>query len=331
MSGNGKGTLRPRLSIVGGGAWGVALASAAARAGSEVVIHSRRAVPAQPSVRHVTDLRDVAAHAQTILLAVPSAHLRDVARGLGAHLDGHHHLVHGIRGLVSRPSTDPAWEGDELATISQILREETPVRRYGALGGPVLTDELASGAPSVMVVGSHFVEVLDAVRASLGTPALRIYPTEDLVGLEWAAALTSILAVAVGFARGAGMRAGLVSAFAVRGVHEAARVAVAAGAQERTFLGLGGIGDLLAAMSQVERPEVRLGEALAHDEPMSSALAKLGQKIEAIELAPRVAAFAARHRIVAPILATVAEGLLAEHTTEELLHRLMTAPMSGHA
>jgi glycerol-3-phosphate dehydrogenase (NAD(P)+) len=279
----------------------------------------------------VTDLRDVAKHAQTILLAVPSAHLREVGRALGEHLDGHHHLVHGIRGLVPRASTDPAWEGDELATISQILREETPVRRFGALGGPVLTDELANGSPSVMVVGSHFGEVLDAVRLALGTSVLRIYATEDLIGLEWASALTSILAVAIGFARGAGMQSGLVSAFAVRGVHEAARVATAAGAQERTFVGLGGIGDLLAAMSQEERPEIRLGEALARNEPMESALAKLGQKIEAIELAPRVAAFAKRHKIVAPILDAVAQGILARKPTEELLHQLMTAPMSGHA
>lgn len=325
-----------KLSIVGGGEWGVALASAAARAGSEVVLHARRSLDSLPaSVRHVTDLGEVARHAQTIILAVPSAHVREVGRALGEHLDGHHHLVHGIRGLVTRPSTDPAWDGDELATISQILREETPARRFGALGGPVLTDELTDGSPSVMVVGSHFAEVLDAVRVAFGTPALRIYATEDLIGLEWASALTSILAVAIGFARGAGMRSGLVSAFAVRGVHEAARVATAAGAQERTFVGLGGIGDLLAAMSQEERPEIRLGEALAHNEPMDSALAKLGQKIEAVELAPRVATFAKRHRIVAPILDAVAEGIIAQtsskNPTEVLLHRLMTAPMSGHA
>src|SRR5205823_5900769 len=82
------------------------------------------------------------------------------------------------------------------ATISSVVREETPVRRVGALGGPVLTDELSAGAPCVMVVASRYPEVIKVVRHALGAPSLRIYASDDLVGLEWASALTSILAAA---------------------------------------------------------------------------------------------------------------------------------------
>jgi glycerol-3-phosphate dehydrogenase (NAD(P)+) len=321
------------LSVVGGGAWGVALATAGQAAGSSVMLYSRRKhddLP--PAVQHTEDLGALARHARTILLAVPSKHVRELARELGDHLDGNHILVHGIRGLVSRPSSDPAWEGDELATISAVLREETPARRFGALGGPVLTDELAKGSPSVMVVASHYPEVLDEVKSTLAGASVRIYTTDDLLGLEWASALMSILGIAVGFARGAGVAAGLASAFAIRGVHESARVAVAAGAHERTFLGLGGFGDLLAAMSQNARPEVRLGEALAKGASIEAAVKELGQRIEAIELAPRVAEFAERHKVPAPILTTVAEGILGQKSAPELVQRLMSAPITtGHA
>ncbi len=321
-----------QLAVVGGGAWGVALATAAHAAGSSVLLYSRRPHGDLPSaVERTEDLAALARHGRTILLAVPSTHVRELARELGDHLDGHHVLVHGIRGLVPRPSSDPSWEGDELATISAILREETPARRFGALGGPVLTEELAKGLPSVMVAASHYPEVLEEVRENLAGATVRIYTTDDLLGLEWASALMSILGIAVGFARGAGVAAGLASAFAIRGVHESARVAIAAGAQERTFLGLGGFGDLLAAMSQNARPEVRLGEALAKGASIDDAVKELGQRIEAIELAPRIAEFAARHKVAAPILTTVAEGILGQKSAPELVQKLMSAPISGLA
>ncbi len=330
--GNGKGSSRPRISVVGGGAWGVALASAAANAGSEVLLYTRRVHATLPArVQTTASLREIAEHARTILVAVPSDRVRELARELGDHLDGRHYLVHGVRGLVPRPSRDPAFDGNELVTIGEVFREETPARRFGALGGPILTDELAAGAPSVLVVASHYPAVRAAVRATLGGSALRIYTTDDLIGLEWASALTSILAVAVGYARGAGLGAGLVSAFAIRGVHEAARIAVAAGATERTFLGLGGIGDLLATLSQEERPEIRLGEALARGEPLRDVVGRLGQRVEAIELAARVAEFAARHRVSAPIFEAVAHGIGQQRPVDEMLGRLMTAPMQNHA
>ena len=319
-----------RLSVIGGGAWGEALSIAATSAGSEVLLYTRRAHEDLPStVRRTENLGELAKHARTILLAVPSKHVRDLARTLGDHLDGSHILVHGIRGLVPRPSSDPAWEGDELATISHVLREETPARKFGALGGPVLTEELAKGWPSVLIAASHYPEVLDEVRQTLGGANVRVYTTDDLIGLEWASALVSILAIAIGFARGAGVGAGLVSAFAIRGIHESARIAVAAGAQERTFLGLGGFGDLLAAMSQGGRPEIRLGESLAKGASIDSAVADLGQRIEAIELAPRVKEFAERHRVPSPIVSTIADGILGGKSVPDLVQRLMTAPITA--
>ena len=121
----------------------------------------------------------------------------------------------------------------------------------------------------------------------------------------------------------------MVSAFAIRGIHESARIAVAAGAQERTFLGLGGFGDLLAAMSQGGRPEIRLGESLAKGASIDSAVADLGQRIEAIELAPRVKEFAERHRVPSPIVSTIADGILGGKSVPDLVQRLMTAPITA--
>lgn len=321
----GNGAPHARVSIVGGGAWGIALATAAANAGSDVVLYSRRGASiADRRVQQTKTLADAAKHAHLILFAVPSEFVRPVARSLGDHVDGRHAIVHGVRGLVLQPNGD-------LETISTILHDETPVRRLGALGGPVLTDELSAGSPCVMVVGSRYPEVIKVVRHALGAASLRIYATEDLTGLEWASALTSILAVAVGFARGVGLGAGVLAAFVTRGVHEAARIAAAAGAEERTFLGLGGFGDLLAATNEDARPEIRFGEAVARGAAVQDAMKTIGQRVEAIDLAPRVAAFAAKHRINAPIFTSIAHAIFAQRPPAELVRDLMMGPIVGPA
>src|SRR5215472_17360671 len=237
------------VAVVGGGTWGLALAAAVARTGRETLVHSRRALDgALPrGVSQARALSEVGARARLIILAVPSQTAREIAAGLGDHIDGRHYVIHGIRGLA----------GDaDLLTISDVVREETPARRVGALGGPVLPDELAAGKPSVMVCGSRYPEVNEAVREAFATESLRLYATDDLRGLEWASALVGCLALGVGYAQAVGLGAGLEAALISRGIAEAARIAATAGGEERTLLGLAGYGDLLASVEQRDRPEV---------------------------------------------------------------------------
>ncbi len=318
---------KSKVAVIGGGAWGIALGTAAQNTGSDVLVYSRRPghVDAH-GLRVTSSIADATAHARLLVLAVPSEHVRGIAREIGGLIDGRHAIVHGVRGLVGDGS-----ESDELVPISAVLREETPTRRIGALGGPVLTHELAAGAPSIIVVASRYPDVIHVVRDAFGAPSLRIYATDDLTGLEWASALTGILAVAVGFARGVGLGAGLVSAFVTRAVHEAARIGHAAGAEERTFFGLSGFGDLLAAIAEESRPEVRLGESVARGGSVDDAIAGAGQRIEAIELAPRVAAFAKKHHVSAPIFTTIAHGIFARRPAAELVQDLMLGPITGPA
>lgn len=321
---NGHASPQIPVAVVGGGAWGRALALASANAGHDVLLYTRRANVAERGVRVTSRLADVAAHAHLLLLSVPSPVVLELARELGDHLDGRHAIVHGVRGLVPRG-------GGALETIATVLREETPVRRLGALGGPALTEELHAGAPSVLVVASRYPEVIAATQRALDAPSVRVYATDDLLGLEWASALTGLLAVAVGFARGSGIGAGLVSAFMTRGIHECARIAAAAGAEERTFLGLAGFGDLFASIGEESRPEIRLGEALARGEPLEATLARLGQRVEAVELAPRVAEFAETRAVKAPIVHAIAYGLLSREPAEDLVRRLMVEPVTHSA
>ena len=320
-----------KVAVVGGGTWGLALAAAAARAENDVVLVSRRQLDgALPKgVRQAGCIADAAKHARFIVLAVPPAAARGVAAELGDHVDGSHYVVHGVRGLAVSDVDGPS--GSELATVSDIIREETPVRRTGALGGPVLAQDLLAGRPSVLVVGSRFPEVCVAATAALGSPTLRVYPTHDLRGLEWASALVGCLTIAIGYAQAMHMSAGLVAALISRAIGEAARIAAAAGGEEKTLFGLAGYGDLLASIAQAERPEVIVGQALARGVPREEAVKAAQLRVEALELIPRISEWAERRGVRAPIFRALAGGVAFGKKADAILHELMTLPIEHRA
>jgi glycerol-3-phosphate dehydrogenase (NAD(P)+) len=280
-------TSKKQVGILGGGPWGVALAFAAARAGAEVTMHTRRDPPPNPAVRVTQDYAEIA-KASLVLVAVPSTVVREVLRALGDHLDGHHLVVHGIRGLST----------DSLETVSDIIRAETPARRCGALGGPVQATELLHGRPSAMVVGSRFPEVTAAVVEAFASPSLHVRGTPDIRGLEWASALVGCVAIGVGYAEASGAGPGLLAALISTGVDECAKLLAMAGAEDRTMLGLGGYGDLLASIALDHRPEVIIGKAIAKGRSLEEAVTDAKLRVEAITLIPRIVAFAHRPHLL---------------------------------
>ncbi len=305
------------VGIVGGGPWGLALARAAARAGNKVSMWTRRETDGGRLIHVTTEYAEIA-EARLLILAVPSLVARSVARSLGDHLDGAHLVVHGIRGLGQSNEEAPADR--ELETISDILREETPLRRIGALGGPVQADELHHGTASALVVGSHYPEVIAAVTKALAGPWLRIYSTHDIRGLEWGSAMVGCMSIGVGFAKAAGAGPGLLAALISRAVHDAGRIAVVAGAEEPTIYGLGGYGDLLASIALDQRPEVVVGRALAQGKTLDQAVDEAKLRVEAIDLIPRVCAFAKKHGVQAPAFAGLAR-MLEGHRGEDILQK----------
>jgi glycerol-3-phosphate dehydrogenase (NAD(P)+) len=288
-----------------------------------VVIQTRRDIEGSlpRGVRVVRDPKETAAHARLVLLAVPSSVCRAVARDIGNHLDGSHYVVHAIRGL----------EGEDLATVADVIRDETPTRRTGALGGPALASDLLAGRPSVLVVGSRYPEVSEAVTAIFGSPTLRVYPTTDLRGLEWASALVGCLTIAVGYAQAVNTSPGLIAALISRSIGEAARITAAAGGEEKTLLGLAGYGDLLASITQTERPEVVVGTALGRGKNLHDAQAAAPLRTEALDLIPRVARWADAHGVRAPIFRALAAGVGDGKKADSILQELMTLPVEVRA
>lgn len=302
-----------KVAVVGGGAFGWGLALAAERAGREVLLWSRRPQrEGNARIRLAATLSELAA-AELIFFAVPSPVLPELARELGEHLDGGHYLVHVSRGIV----------GDELQTLSQVLRSATPCRRVGALAGPLVAQALAEGAPGGGVVASRFPEVHAAVREALGGSRLRIYSTDDLIGAEFASTAVGLLAMAVGFAQGVGLGPATLAVMASRGMSECARIGVALGGRAETFYGLSGLGDLIAAVAGDDRPELAVGRELASGVPLTQVGRQRGAYVEGIESARRIAAYARRTGARAPLVSLCADVFERKLTSQEVVTALM--------
>jgi glycerol-3-phosphate dehydrogenase (NAD(P)+) len=147
------------------------------------------------------------------------------------------------------------------------------------------------------------------------------------VGVEWASAIVGCLAVGVGYAQATLMSPGLLAGFVSRAIQEGAKIAAAAGGDERTLLGLAGYGDLLACAGQPDRPEVAVGSALGRGASLEEATKAAKHRVEALELIPRIAAWAKGRRVSAPIMNALAQGVLASTPMSEIVQQLMSAPI----
>ncbi len=301
------------VAVLGGGAFGWGLAHSAERAGRRVVLWSRRPQDSpSPNIEVVSEFSALA-DAELVIFAVPSPVVPALAQDLGLHLDGGHFLVHVSRGIV----------GDDLQTLSQVLRSCTPCRRVGALAGPLVADALQSGAPGAGIVASRFPEVQTAVREAVGGSHLRIYTTDDLIGAEFAATAVGLLAMAVGYIKGLGLGPATVAATAARGMAECTRIGVALGGRAETFTGLAGYGDLIAAVAGDGRPELEVGRQLATGEPLDEVSRDVGAYIEALESARRIAAYAQRTGIHAPLVSMCSDVFEGRARSEDVAEALM--------
>jgi glycerol-3-phosphate dehydrogenase (NAD(P)+) len=300
--------------VVGAGGFGRGIAQASARQGHDVVLWSRQNRELPDPIRMSTDIADMRDR-ELVFLAVPARHAVDVAEHLGEAVDGRHSMVHVSRGLI----------GAELKTITQVIREKTVCRRLGALAGPLVADALAEGRPSGAILGTGFPELTEMVRESLGGAGLRIYETPDVVGVELASATVGFLTVVLAYAQEVGVEPSTLAVLATRGMVEVSRIGQTLGAKESTFMGLAGLGDLIAAVAGDDRPEFRLGRALAQGAKLTSAVGEAGAYVEGIEVARHLMEHARRLGLPTPISSTfvaVTEGRMSsDNAIEALMER----------
>lgn len=309
----------PRLAVLGAGSWGTTFALVLARAGASVTLWARREEvareiteqrtnsrylgerPLPAGITASSDVRAVLAEAEGIVLAVPAQSLRE---NLGAWRTA---LATGAGdGALPAVPVLSLIKGIERGTdlrISEVVAQAGGVdpARIAVLSGPNLAGEIAEGQPCGSVVAAPTEELAERLAHWCAGPAFRAYTSTDVIGVEVAGAVKNVIALAVGAAAGLGYGDNTRASLITRGLAEITRLGTALGADERTFAGLAGMGDLVATCASPLSRNHRLGLALGRGLTVQEAAQEVGQTAEGVATARAVAHAAAARGIDMPI------------------------------
>jgi glycerol-3-phosphate dehydrogenase (NAD(P)+) len=258
--------------------------------------------------------------ADIAVLACPSHGLRALAEKLRPALASARRLrlfVSLVKGL----------EKDSLLRPSQVLAELLPGRRFGVLSGPTNAGEVVRALPTAVVLASDAEDDAIPVQAAFNSHALRVYRSADVAGVEFGGVLKNIYAIGAGICDGLNLGENAKAAYLSRAIPEMVRLGTAAGGQMETFLGLSGVGDLIATSHGAWSRNRTFGQALAEGNRPADYLASQHTAVEGYCATASFLGIARRHEVHAPVLAAIAsilfEGKTPAASVESLMHRLL--------
>ena len=322
-----------RAAVLGGGAWGTALALTLIRAGHAVGLWARDrdivaalARGANPAylpgiafeavIEASNDLALAVADADRVLVAVPAQSIADV---LGAASPS---IPQGVPVILCAKGLERA----SGRFLSQVAREILPGNEIAVLSGPSFAADVARGLPTAVVVAAESAELAASLAATFSSSAFRCYSTDDRIGVEIGGALKNVLAIAAGAVAGAGLGASAQAALVTRGFAELRRIGASFGARPETLMGLSGLGDLLLTCGSAQSRNFSYGVALGRGEALAGR--PLAEGVATAAIAARIA----RERDVeAPIVDAVAALLDGRIAIGEAVGALMSRPLRAEA
>lgn len=328
------------VAVLGGGRWAKALVGqlrhTAAHEPTRILRLLHIATPSALTLDERLSLSQV----DFLVLAVPAVSVRPLLRQIALHLNGAQALVHAIGSLATHEPASTATppgefgQGDAVPaslhgvralSISELVRSETPIRRVGALAGPALALDLEERRPAALVCGSRFDDVCATARHALHTPTLRIYTTHDLTGVEVARASVAIIALCGGIAAALNLGAAARAILITRGAAELARLGVALGANEKTFYGLAGIGEMVVATDGHGSADFELGRLLMQGLPLPLAQQQLGRVCDGPSMVNEAVRVSHPLRLRLPICSALHQLLTGAAPTDAVLARLLAS------
>ena len=322
------------IGIAGAGAWGTALANAAAAAGNDVVLWMRSAEQAaalatsranerllpgiglHERIRPTADLSDLAA-ARAVLLVTPAQTTREMAAALAGCLPRQTPFVLCAKGI----------ERGSNAFLCDVVAEVRPGAPVAVLSGPSFAHDVARGLPTAVTLACRDAGLAETLAAALSGPALRVYHRGDVRGVEIGGAAKNVLAIACGAVAGRGLGESAKAALIARGFAELLRFARAYGGEAETLMGLSGLGDLVLTCSSAQPRNVAFGLRLGQG--MAPEAASGGKLVEGAATAGALVALARAKNVDMPIAEAVEKILNRAWTLDEAVDALMNRPVKS--
>ena len=322
-----------KISVIGSGGWGIALAILLHKNGHNLMIWSfdkkeakelkttRENKTKLPNILlsddiEVTDnLKEAVDNKDILVLAVPSKAVRSVSKSLKNIIKDNQIIVNVAKGL----------EEDTLKTMTDIIEEELKEKnpQVAVLSGPSHAEEVGKGIPTTCVVSAHNKELTLYLQNIFMNPSFRVYTSPDMIGVEIGGALKNVIALAAGIADGLNYGDNTKAALITRGIKEISTLGVAMGGEQSTFYGLTGLGDLIVTCASMHSRNRRAGILLGQGKTLDEAIKEVNMVVEGVYSAKSALMAAKKYNVEIPIIEQVNAVLFENKNAAEAVNELM--------
>ena len=319
-----------KIAIIGSGSWGVALGVHLANLGNKVkiwsfdqeemrIINEERAckflkgLHIPDNIYCSLDFKEVIEDSDFIIHVTPSKFTRNIFKQYKQYVENRPVII-----------CSKGFEKETLKTLDEVIKEELPGTRIGALSGPSHAEEVSIAIPTALVIASEEQEIKDMVQDTFMNEHMRIYASDDIKGVELGGALKNIIAFCAGVASGIGLGDNTFAALVTRGLVEITNLGVALGGKKDTFYGLSGLGDLIVTCLSEHSRNRRAGKLIGQGKTLEEARKEIGMVIESVDNIDVAYELGKIHKIEMPIVDTVYDVIYNKLDPKEAVDRLMT-------
>ena len=320
-----------KIAVIGSGSWGIALSVYLASQGNKVnvwsfaeeeinLINNEKKCKFLPNITlpeniYVTsDFKEVIDDAEIILHVTPSKFVRNTIQQYKQYVKENQPIIMCSKGF------EPVTE----LTLDEVIKQEIPNAKCGVLSGPSHAEEVSINVPTALVIASEHEDVIVKIREIFKSNIIRIYSSKDVKGVEIGGALKNIIAFCAGIAVGLNLGDNTFAALATRGLVEITRLGTAMGAEEKTFYGLTGLGDLIVTCGSVHSRNRRAGEMIGKGFTIEEARKEIGMTIESVDNIDVAYSLSKKYNVEMPIVNAVYNVLYNGLDPKEAVNQLMT-------
>jgi len=332
------------VGVIGAGSFGITMADLLSIK-QEVRVYARRkevvdsinlkhelnGFPLSPNIKATDNVEVFCRECTLIFPAVPSKSFAKMIQAFAPHLRPSHLMIHCTKGFDLKGLDEDRLEGvslsrEQIRTMSEVILDESVVKRVGCLAGPNLSKEIQEGKPTASVIASPYDELIEMGQNALNSDRFFVFASHDMIGAELAGGLKNIIALGSGMLEGLEMGKNIQAMLITRGLREMIYIGKAMGADSRAFLGTAGIGDLIATATSSKSRNFSVGYRLGKGESLSSILKSMDEVAEGVRTLQIAQQLAEYYKVAAPIIKNLHRVVYKDLPIEQAIGFLMKYP-----